>query len=104
MRLFSQLISLVLLLAAVLSLAQGWPFDEVTATPPLFWVNGTGLAISISCNLESGGEPEFGADPASPALSALGISQFLAAHGKRDYLSDSWYEYGIHEGIPRLLA
>ncbi len=45
----------------------------------------------------------FGADPASPALTALGISSFLASQQRRDYLSDSWYEYGLHEGIPRLL-
>jgi len=74
---------------------------HVTEDPPQFWKDGTGLAITISCNFESGGQPRFGADPPTPSVQK--ISDWLALHNQPDYLTRSWYEYGIHEGMPRLL-
>jgi peptidoglycan/xylan/chitin deacetylase (PgdA/CDA1 family) len=90
-------------------------------TPPEFWKNGKGLAITFSYNLEEGGQSAPLAEPASAAFEGLrnqygwGAKKALnqpenkenGCVGERcyqqDQLSNSWYEYGIHEGGKRLL-
>jgi len=59
-----------------------------------FWPNGARLAVSVSMQFEAGGQPISGApgpvsDPISP--------------GYPDLPQNSFYEYGVMEGIPRLL-
>src|SRR5713226_9144080 len=58
-----------------------------------FWPDGASLVVSISMQMEAGAQPLSGAespmpkiDPTYPDLSAV-----------------KWYEYGIKEGLPRLL-
>jgi peptidoglycan/xylan/chitin deacetylase (PgdA/CDA1 family) len=60
-----------------------------------FWPNGARLAISISMQFEAGGQPISGAggpitEPIRPGYPDLG--------------QNSFYDYGIREGIPRLLT
>ena len=58
-----------------------------------FWPNGARLAISISMQFEAGAQPERGASGPFPPL-----------HPKyADLPMQSWYDYGVKEGIPRLL-
>jgi peptidoglycan/xylan/chitin deacetylase (PgdA/CDA1 family) len=59
-----------------------------------FWPNGARLAVSISMQFEAGGQPISGAPgPVSDPISA----------GYPDLPQNSFYEYGVREGIPRLL-
>jgi peptidoglycan/xylan/chitin deacetylase (PgdA/CDA1 family) len=60
-----------------------------------FWPNNARLAISISMQFESGGEPEHGAD--SPFSGAPLPPEYP------DLPAKTWFEYGYKEGIPRLL-
>jgi peptidoglycan/xylan/chitin deacetylase (PgdA/CDA1 family) len=62
-------------------------------TTSTFWPDGARLVVSLSLQMETGGQPERGAngpwgvlDPKYP-----------------DLPTEKWYEYGIKEGIPRLL-
>ena len=59
-----------------------------------FWPNGARLAVTVSMQFEAGGQPISGApgpvaDPISP--------------GYPDLPQNSFYEYGVREGIPRML-
>ena len=60
-----------------------------------FWPEGIRLVISISMQLEAGGEPDAGAP--SP------LDGFQLKPGFRDYPTTTWYQYGVREGMPRLL-
>ena len=59
------------------------------------WPNGAQLVISLSMQFETGGEPE-GAD--SP------FSGNPLPKGQPDLPASSWFRYGAHEGIERMLA
>jgi peptidoglycan/xylan/chitin deacetylase (PgdA/CDA1 family) len=72
------------------------------SVPPDFWKAGTGLAVSFVFGLEAGGQPRIGAPPASPSYAEM--AAHLAALNLPDYPTRTWYEYGIHEGIPRILS
>lgn len=65
------------------------------ANPARRWPDGIRLVISISMQLEAGGEPDAGAP--SP------LDSFPLRPGFRDYPTTTWYQYGIREGMPRLL-
>jgi peptidoglycan/xylan/chitin deacetylase (PgdA/CDA1 family) len=59
-----------------------------------FWPNGARLAVTISMQFEAGGQPISGApgpvtEPISP--------------GYPDLPQNSFYDYGVREGIPRML-
>jgi peptidoglycan/xylan/chitin deacetylase (PgdA/CDA1 family) len=60
-----------------------------------FWANGARLAITISMQFEAGGQPISGA----PGPVAEPISP-----GYPDLPQNSFYDYGVREGIPRMLA
>ena len=60
-----------------------------------FWPDGIRLVISISMQFEAGGEPASGAP--SP------LDGFQLKPGFKDYPTTTWYQYGVREGIPRLL-
>lgn len=75
----------------------------VIATPPpiaeravasRFWPDGARLVISISMQLEAGAQPERGASSPFPPIDAA----------YPDLPAATWYDYGVREGIPRLLA
>ncbi|MDF2696997.1 MAG: Polysaccharide deacetylase, partial [Labilithrix sp.] len=57
------------------------------------WPNGARLVISISMQLEAGAQPERGASGPFPAIDPRYPDLPVA----------KWYEYGIKEGVPRLL-
>lgn len=59
-----------------------------------FWPGGARLAVSISMQFEAGAQPERGASSPYPALDPR----------YPDLPATKWYEYGIKEGIPRLLS
>lgn len=63
--------------------------------PARGWPDGIRLAVSISMQLEAGGQPEAGAP--SP------LDGFQLRPGFRDYPTTTWYQYGVREGMPRLL-
>jgi peptidoglycan/xylan/chitin deacetylase (PgdA/CDA1 family) len=59
-----------------------------------FWPNGARLAITLSMQFEAGGQPISGApgpvsDPIQP--------------GYPDLPTNTYFDYGIHEGVPRML-
>jgi peptidoglycan/xylan/chitin deacetylase (PgdA/CDA1 family) len=59
-----------------------------------FWPNGARLAVTVSMQFEAGGQPITGASgPVSEPI----------AQGYPDLPQNSFYEYGIREGIPRML-
>ena len=60
-----------------------------------FWPDGIRLVVSISMQFEAGGEPDAGAP--SP------LDGFQMKPGFRDYPTTTWYQYGVREGIPRML-
>ncbi len=60
-----------------------------------FWPDGIRLVISISMQFEAGGEPSSGAP--SP------LDGFQLKPGFNDYPTTTWYQYGVREGLPRLL-
>jgi Polysaccharide deacetylase len=59
-----------------------------------FWPNGARLAVTVSMQFEAGGQPISGA----PGPVAEPIEP-----GYPDLPQNSFYEYGIREGIPRML-
>ncbi|WP_374420636.1 polysaccharide deacetylase family protein [Chromobacterium sp.] len=70
--------------------------SKMTATSTsdgAFWPNGARLAISISMQFEAGAQPERGASGPFPPLDPK----------YADLPMQSWYDYGVKEGIPRLL-
>jgi peptidoglycan/xylan/chitin deacetylase (PgdA/CDA1 family) len=60
-----------------------------------FWPDGIRLVISISMQFEAGGEPASGTP--SP------LDGFQLKAGFADYPTTTWFQYGVREGIPRLL-
>jgi peptidoglycan/xylan/chitin deacetylase (PgdA/CDA1 family) len=75
--------------------AQGQAPRQNAATAPgkVFWPDGARMVIAISLQMEAGAQPDRGAP--SP-WGALDVKY-------PDLPGDKWYEYGIKEGIPRLL-
>src|SRR5258706_15655887 len=80
-----------------------YPFGSVL-TPPLheqgnagdsgtFWQDGVRIVISVSMQMEAGAQPLSGAESPMPRIDSK-HPEFPAA---------KWYEYGIKEGLPRLL-
>ena len=68
--------------------------NRVTSSIDQFWPGGARLAVSISMMFEAGGQPISGATgPLSEPI----------AEGYPDLAQNSFYEYGISEGIPRML-
>jgi peptidoglycan/xylan/chitin deacetylase (PgdA/CDA1 family) len=63
------------------------------AQPRVFWPDGARLVISISMQFEAGAQPERGAQGPFPPLDAK----------YPDLPMQTWYSYGVKEGIPRLL-
>ncbi len=59
----------------------------------VFWPGGARLVISISMQFEAGAQPERGASGPFPQIDPK----------YPDLPMGKWYEYGIKEGIPRLL-
>ena len=59
-----------------------------------FWPNGARLAITVSMQFEAGGQPISGAP--GPVTAPI-------QPGYPDLPQNSFYEYGIREGIPRML-
>jgi peptidoglycan/xylan/chitin deacetylase (PgdA/CDA1 family) len=94
-----QFASFVALQAFAFGLATGQAWLD--QSPPDFWENGTGLAVSFVFGLEAGGQPRIGSKAPSESWEAM--ANTLASLNKPDYATNSWYEYGIHEGVPRVL-
>ena len=59
-----------------------------------FWPDGARLAVSFSLMFEAGGQPISGAG---------GVIPDAIAHGLPDLPTNAFFEYGVFEGIPRLL-
>jgi peptidoglycan/xylan/chitin deacetylase (PgdA/CDA1 family) len=66
----------------------------VDSTTDQFWPGGARLAVTISMMFEGGGQPISGAP--GPILEPI-------ADGYPDLPQNSFFEYGVREGIPRLL-
>ncbi|HEY2846046.1 MAG TPA: polysaccharide deacetylase family protein [Bryobacteraceae bacterium] len=58
-----------------------------------FWPGGARMVVSLSLQMEAGAQPDRGASGPWGALDAK----------YPDLPTEKWYEYGIKEGIPRLL-
>jgi peptidoglycan/xylan/chitin deacetylase (PgdA/CDA1 family) len=69
------------------------PIDTNEAVP-FFWPGKARLAISISLQFEAGGQPITGAS---------GLIPDPIKKGFPDLATNSYFDYGIQEGIPRLL-
>ncbi|RKG93776.1 polysaccharide deacetylase family protein [Corallococcus terminator] len=67
--------------------------EPAASTKKGFWPNGARLAISLSLQFESGAQPERGASSPFPPIDPKYPDLPVA----------TWYEYGVKEGIPRLL-
>lgn len=63
------------------------------AKPASFWADGSRLVISVSMQFEAGGQPENAESPFPQNM----------AKGYKDLPSETWYQYGYKEGIPRML-
>jgi peptidoglycan/xylan/chitin deacetylase (PgdA/CDA1 family) len=59
-----------------------------------FWPDGARLCISLSMQFEAGGQPLSGAS---------GLIPEPIAQGYPDLATNSFFEYGVNEGIPRML-
>lgn len=73
------------------------PNEKASNTPPVqnkFWPNNARLAISISLQFEAGGQPISGAS---------GLIPEPILKGYPDLATNSYFDYGVQEGIPRLL-
>lgn len=66
----------------------------MTASQPHFWPSGARLAVSISLMFEAGGQPISGAG---------GVIPDPIAEGVPDLPTNAFFQYGVDEGIPRLL-
>src|SRR6267142_5148466 len=58
-----------------------------------FWPNGARLVVSISMQFEAGAQPERGAESPFPLIDTK----------YPDLPASKWYDYGLKEGIPRML-
>jgi len=82
--------------AGLLAVAPIGRAEEKTTKPKPsgpFWPDGARLVISVSMQFEAGAQPERGASGPFPPLDP----QYA------DLPMQTWYKYGINEGIPRML-
>ncbi len=63
------------------------------AAPAKFWPNGARMVVSLSLQMEAGGQPDRGANGPWGNLDTR----------YPDLPTEKWYDYGVKEGIPRLL-
>jgi peptidoglycan/xylan/chitin deacetylase (PgdA/CDA1 family) len=63
-------------------------------TPAPFWPNDARLAVSFSLMFEAGGQPISGAG---------GVIPDPIEHGLPDLPTNAFFQYGVYEGIPRVL-
>ena len=68
--------------------------DAMMAPDTTFWPDGARLAVSFSMMFEAGGQPISGAG---------GVIPDPIANGLPDLPTNAFFEYGVYEGIPRLL-
>ena len=61
--------------------------------PSTHWPDGSRLVISVSMQFEAGGQPDNAESPFPRDMKK----------GFKDYGTESWYQYGYKEGIPRML-
>src|SRR5258708_401212 len=84
-------------LAAKSTSAQPGPTQAATQASPAgatnFWPNGARIAVSASLMLEAGGQNLYRSDALFGPM----------PEGYLDLPTNSWFEYGAVEGIPRLL-
>jgi hypothetical protein len=85
-------------LAAKSAFAQPGPTQAATQPSPAgatnaFWPNGARIAVSASLMLEAGGQNLYRSDALFGPM----------PDGYLDLPTNSWFEYGAVEGIPRLL-
>ena len=76
--------------APVMSAPRG---NMQTNTTDVFWSGGARLVVSISLQMEAGAQPESGAESPLPKIDPK----------YPDIAATKWYEYGLKEGLPRLL-
>lgn len=57
------------------------------------WLDGSRLVVSVSMQFEAGGQPENAESPFPQNME----------RGYKDLPSETWYQYGYKEGIPRML-
>src|SRR6266446_5929034 len=85
---------------AVPAVLQGESADKQAAQetearmPDATWPDGARLAVSFSLMFEAGGQPISGAG---------GVIPDPIQHGIPDLPTNAFFEYGVYEGIPRLL-
>jgi peptidoglycan/xylan/chitin deacetylase (PgdA/CDA1 family) len=75
------------------SVAVAAATTAVKAATPKFWPGGARMVVSLSLQMEAGGQPERGANGPWGNLDVK----------YPDLPTDKWYDYGVKEGIPRLL-
>jgi peptidoglycan/xylan/chitin deacetylase (PgdA/CDA1 family) len=64
------------------------------SSDPAFWPEGARVAVTVSMQFEAGGQPISGSP--GPVTEAV-------EPGYSDLPQNSFYEYGVREGIPRML-
>ena len=65
----------------------------IQTKPVSSWADGSRLVVSVSMQFEAGGQPENAESPFPQNM----------AKGYKDLPSETWYQYGYKEGIPRML-
>ncbi|MCJ2129771.1 polysaccharide deacetylase family protein [Methylobacterium sp. E-045] len=68
--------------------------EPTMANDETFWPNGARLAVSVSLMFEAGGQPISGAGGVIPDPIEKGLP---------DLPTNAFFQYGVYEGIPRLL-
>lgn len=68
--------------------------EKASGSAKGFWPNGARLAISIALQFEAGGQPISGAG---------GLIPEPIKKGYPDLATNSYFDYGVQEGLPRLL-
>src|SRR5712671_4996069 len=79
--------------AAISRTAEPRPTKDIQM-PGAVWPNGARLAVSFSLMFEAGGQPISGAGGVIPDPIQKGLP---------DLPTNSFFEYGVYEGIPRVL-
>lgn len=82
------------LAAATAATSPALAKEMTMAAPTAFWPNSARLAVSISLMFEAGGQPISGAG---------GVIPEPIAHGLPDLPTNAFFQYGVYEGVPRLL-
>lgn len=83
--------------AALAAAAPCLPFankETKLTTTPAFWPNGARLAVSFSLMFEAGGQPISGAG---------GVIPDPIERGLPDLPTNAFFQYGVYEGVPRIL-